>query len=205
MLGTDRPSVTLALGELQKEDQAIQCRRGAVQILNHRKRLQAAVCECYRVIEQFERPAWSKIASPKCSTSYRQLLLPAASLALSQSKEWDFQPTLHVRVRIRGTRRIPRGYRFETRSSSPSQRLKSGVVHPLLATVSVPAAHHSSSAHTKVRVCLFPKLRIDFSACRDHRRQNRGSWHGRQRRSRRCGISGWPHNIAVAPVGANFR
>jgi len=32
MLGTDRPSVTLALGELQK-DHAIQCRRGAVQIL----------------------------------------------------------------------------------------------------------------------------------------------------------------------------
>jgi CRP-like cAMP-binding protein len=51
MLGTDRPSVTLALGALQK-DHAIQCRRGAVQILNHRKRLEASVCECYRVIEQ---------------------------------------------------------------------------------------------------------------------------------------------------------
>ena len=50
MLGTDRPSVTLALGELQK-DHAIQCRRGAVQIPN-RKRLKASVCECYRVIEQ---------------------------------------------------------------------------------------------------------------------------------------------------------
>jgi CRP-like cAMP-binding protein len=51
MVGTDRPSVTLALGELQK-DHAIQCRRGAVQILNHRKRLEASVCECYRVIEE---------------------------------------------------------------------------------------------------------------------------------------------------------
>lgn len=51
MLGSDRPSVTLALGELQK-DHAVQCRRGAVQILNHRRGLETSVCECYRVIQE---------------------------------------------------------------------------------------------------------------------------------------------------------
>src|SRR5713101_8616527 len=50
MLGTDRPSVSLAAGALQ-QDEAIQCRRGTVQILN-RKRLETSVCECYRVIQQ---------------------------------------------------------------------------------------------------------------------------------------------------------
>jgi CRP-like cAMP-binding protein len=50
MLGSDRPSVSLAIGAL-RHDNAIEGRRGAVQILN-RKRLEAAVCECYRVIQQ---------------------------------------------------------------------------------------------------------------------------------------------------------
>jgi len=51
MLGTDRPSVSLAAGFLQKQ-QAISYLRGAVQILN-RKRLESIACECYAVMSQF--------------------------------------------------------------------------------------------------------------------------------------------------------
>ena len=50
MLGTDRPSVTLAAGVL-KQDHAIKYGRGAVHILN-RKKLETAACECYRVVQQ---------------------------------------------------------------------------------------------------------------------------------------------------------
>jgi CRP-like cAMP-binding protein len=50
MLGTDRPSVTLAAGELQRSE-VIRYRRAAVKILN-RKRLEAAACSCYRVVQQ---------------------------------------------------------------------------------------------------------------------------------------------------------
>lgn len=51
MLGTDRPSVSLAAGELQRK-QIIQYSHGAVKILN-RKKLETAACECYGVIQQF--------------------------------------------------------------------------------------------------------------------------------------------------------
>lgn len=51
MLGTDRPSVSLAARKLQR-DKAIQYGRGDVQILNRRK-LESAACECYRVVQQF--------------------------------------------------------------------------------------------------------------------------------------------------------
>jgi CRP-like cAMP-binding protein len=51
MLGTDRPSVSLAAGILQKK-KIIQYARGAVKILN-RKKLESSACECYRVIQQF--------------------------------------------------------------------------------------------------------------------------------------------------------
>jgi len=51
MLGTDRPSVSLAAGFLQKQE-AISYLRGAVQILN-RKRLESFACECYSVMQQF--------------------------------------------------------------------------------------------------------------------------------------------------------
>lgn len=51
MMGTDRPSVSLAAASLQKR-QAISYLRGAVQILN-RKRLETFACECYAVIQQF--------------------------------------------------------------------------------------------------------------------------------------------------------
>jgi hypothetical protein len=50
MLGTDRPSVSLAAGALQKND-VIRYSRGTVEILN-RKRLEGFACECYRVIRQ---------------------------------------------------------------------------------------------------------------------------------------------------------
>jgi CRP-like cAMP-binding protein len=50
MLGTDRPSVTVAAGILQKK-KAIEYARGTVKILN-RHTLEESSCECYRVIEQ---------------------------------------------------------------------------------------------------------------------------------------------------------
>ena len=50
MLGTDRPSVTLAAGALKK-DEAIKYGRGTVHIIN-RKKLETAACECYRVVQQ---------------------------------------------------------------------------------------------------------------------------------------------------------
>jgi CRP-like cAMP-binding protein len=51
MLGTDRPSVSLAAGILQKK-RSIAYSRGAVKILN-RKKLENSACECYAVIQQF--------------------------------------------------------------------------------------------------------------------------------------------------------
>jgi CRP-like cAMP-binding protein len=50
MLGTDRPSVSLAAGILRRK-QIIECTRGTVKILN-RKKLESRACECYRVIQQ---------------------------------------------------------------------------------------------------------------------------------------------------------
>jgi len=50
MLGTDRPSVTLAAHELQRKN-AIRYRRASVEIV-HRKRLEKLACECYRVIQR---------------------------------------------------------------------------------------------------------------------------------------------------------
>jgi len=49
MLGTDRPSVSLAAGALQSK-KAIRYRRGVVEILD-RKRLESYACECYGVIQ----------------------------------------------------------------------------------------------------------------------------------------------------------
>jgi CRP-like cAMP-binding protein len=51
MLGTDRPSVSLAAGVLQKMH-IIQYRRGSLKILN-RKKLEKFTCECYSVVEQY--------------------------------------------------------------------------------------------------------------------------------------------------------
>lgn len=53
MLGTGRPSVSLAAGILQRSG-TIENLRGTVKILN-RKELEAAACECYRAIQHFNR------------------------------------------------------------------------------------------------------------------------------------------------------
>lgn len=51
MLGTDRPSVTMAAGVLQKE-KLVEYTRGAVKILN-RKKLEDYACECYGINQQY--------------------------------------------------------------------------------------------------------------------------------------------------------
>lgn len=51
MLGTDRPSVSLAAGELRKK-RIIEYSHGAVKVLN-RKKLENSACECYGLIQQF--------------------------------------------------------------------------------------------------------------------------------------------------------
>jgi len=53
MLGTGRPSVSLAAGILQKAG-TIENLRGTVRIQN-RKELEAAACECYHAIQHFNR------------------------------------------------------------------------------------------------------------------------------------------------------
>jgi len=53
MLGTDRPTVGLAAGILQNK-RIIEYKRGTVQILN-RTKLEACACECYEVIQQYNR------------------------------------------------------------------------------------------------------------------------------------------------------
>ncbi len=52
MLGTDRPSVSLAAGVLQRK-KLIEYTRGAVRIVN-RNKLENAACECYEVIRQYD-------------------------------------------------------------------------------------------------------------------------------------------------------
>jgi len=51
MLGTDRPSVSLAAGGLQRKH-IIEYTRGSVRILN-RKKLESSACECYQIIQAF--------------------------------------------------------------------------------------------------------------------------------------------------------
>src|SRR5579885_2711215 len=53
MLGSGRPSVSLAAGIMQKAG-FIENLRGTVRIVD-RKRLESAVCECYMIIQQFNR------------------------------------------------------------------------------------------------------------------------------------------------------
>ena len=52
MLGTDRPSVSLAAGVLQKKG-LIEYTRGAVKIVN-RQKLKDSACECYEAIRQYD-------------------------------------------------------------------------------------------------------------------------------------------------------
>ena len=51
MLGTDRSSVTVAAGVLQRK-KIIRYTRGAVRIVN-RKKLEQFACECYAVVKQY--------------------------------------------------------------------------------------------------------------------------------------------------------
>lgn len=51
MLGTDRPSVSLAAGVLQRKH-IIEYAHGSVKILN-RKKLETSACECYSIIQAF--------------------------------------------------------------------------------------------------------------------------------------------------------
>lgn len=53
MLGTDRPSVCIALGELQDKG-GIRQHRGRIEIIN-RSLLKASTCECYRVIQEYNQ------------------------------------------------------------------------------------------------------------------------------------------------------
>lgn len=53
MLGTDRPTVSLAAGALE-EDAAIQCGRGTINV-HSRARLESAACECYRVVQSLNK------------------------------------------------------------------------------------------------------------------------------------------------------
>jgi CRP-like cAMP-binding protein len=58
MLGTDRPTVSLAAAVLQKKG-FIEYTRGAVKIVN-RKKLEASACECYGVMQQYDSELRSK-------------------------------------------------------------------------------------------------------------------------------------------------
>jgi CRP-like cAMP-binding protein len=60
MLGTDRPSVSLAAGALQKKG-LIEYTRGAVKIVN-RKKLEGSACECYAVIREYDGELGLKIS-----------------------------------------------------------------------------------------------------------------------------------------------
>ena len=51
LLGTDRPTVSLAAGVLQRKE-LIEYSRGAVKIVN-RKKLEDSACECYGVVQQY--------------------------------------------------------------------------------------------------------------------------------------------------------
>jgi CRP-like cAMP-binding protein len=53
LLGTDRPSVSLAASVLQKK-KLIEYARGSVKIVN-RKKLEDCACECYGIIRQYDR------------------------------------------------------------------------------------------------------------------------------------------------------
>ncbi len=58
ILGTDRPSISLAAKILQRKG-IIEYSRGTIEILN-RKNSKAPACECYRVIRHFDSLLWLK-------------------------------------------------------------------------------------------------------------------------------------------------
>jgi len=50
MLGTDRPSISIAAGLLQKSG-SMTYSRGVVRVVDH-QRLEECACECYEVLQQ---------------------------------------------------------------------------------------------------------------------------------------------------------
>ena len=69
ILGTDRPSVSVAAGNFQRR-QMIEYKRGTVKILN-RKKLEKLACECYAVIQQLVGESELKL-NPQKSTKGRR-------------------------------------------------------------------------------------------------------------------------------------
>lgn len=67
MLGTDRPSVSLAAAGLRKK-KIIDYTHGAVRVLN-RKRLESSACECYGLIQQFNSELIPKNALETAASS----------------------------------------------------------------------------------------------------------------------------------------
>lgn len=61
MLGTDRPSVSVAVGELQAKG-SIQPGRGKVEIMN-RNLLKKSSCECYQIIQEYNRELEPELAA----------------------------------------------------------------------------------------------------------------------------------------------
>lgn len=79
MMGTDRPSVTLAEGLLTRAG-AIEHRRGVVRIID-RERLQSSTCECYWVIAQYG----AAVADGRIPTPVRRA--PAPAIAAEPAQE----------------------------------------------------------------------------------------------------------------------
>jgi CRP-like cAMP-binding protein len=77
MMGTDRPSVTLAEGLLTRAG-AIEHSRGVVKITD-RRRLEASACECYGVITQYAA-AVTTGRIPPASVRVRENSAPAVSI-----------------------------------------------------------------------------------------------------------------------------
>ena len=60
MLGTDRPSVCIAVGVLQKKG-SVKQKRGSIDIID-RSRLRISTCECYQAIQEFNRELEPELA-----------------------------------------------------------------------------------------------------------------------------------------------
>ena len=66
MLGTDRPSVSVAMGELQVKG-SIQHARGKVEILN-RSLLKRSSCECYQIIQEYNTEFELELAASRIAS-----------------------------------------------------------------------------------------------------------------------------------------
>jgi hypothetical protein len=94
MLGTGRPSVSLAAGSLESTG-LIENLRGSVKIIN-RKSLENAACECYAV-----NPAFQRRPGPEIVVANRSLSEPMEAHAHLDAVELLI---LYTQVRIRNVR-----------------------------------------------------------------------------------------------------